>query len=403
MRAKFAWAVMVLCLWVFDAVGQEPMQPLPPVDEWVIVEGIDSGETFAVDMPARPSPRFFAEIDYVAYWLKPVCLKPPTLSIGDPNGAMPGVLGQPGSVLIQGGHKFEFKGANGIKPRLAWWLNDDVGTEVEGFVLERVAAPQDVTTVNGSPPTYIVFQNPDNTDAALPFTIPGVVTGTSTATGSSRMWGIDSNLAVRWPGQPGGRLQATLLAGCRYLHLEDRVVITNRQALVADPSQFAVGQANFSTRSQFIGGQLGSRFGIAWERVNFDITTKLAFGSVYLTSDVLGSPLLAGNSVLPPLVPGPVLALPSNTRSRSTSRVAVVPELNLKLRWQVTERAFVTLGYNLLYWNKVLCPGDQMDSHLNTTQLPGQGPVVGPRVPAPLLVFTDAFAHGLETGFGFNF
>ena len=67
------------------------------------------------------------------------------------------------------------------------------------------------------------------------------------------------------------------------------------------------------------------------------------------------------------------------------------------------EHVHLTLGYNLLYWNKILCPGDQMDSHVNVTQLPFRGPVVGPRVPAPQFVFTDAFAHGLEAGLGFRF
>jgi hypothetical protein len=81
----------------------------------------------------------------------------------------------------------------------------------------------------------------------------------------------------------------------------------------------------------------------------------------------------------------------------------VVPEFNLRLRWQAGDHFFLTLGYDLLYWNKILCPGDQMDPHVNITQLPFRGPVVGPAVPAPKFVFTDAFVHGLEAGVGFSF
>jgi hypothetical protein len=102
-------------------------------------------------------------------------------------------------------------------------------------------------------------------------------------------------------------------------------------------------------------------------------------------------------------VPGPLLALPSNVGRLASDRITVVPEFNVRMRWQVTGHAYLTLGYNLLYWNRILCPGDQMDPHVNTTQLPFRGPATGPAAPAPQFVFTDAFAHGLEAGLGFNF
>jgi hypothetical protein len=102
-------------------------------------------------------------------------------------------------------------------------------------------------------------------------------------------------------------------------------------------------------------------------------------------------------------VPGPLLALPSNVGRMASDRIALVPELNLRVRWQVVDHLELTLGYNALYWNKILCPGDQMDAHVNTTQLPFRGPVEGARVPAHEFVFTDAFAHGLEVGLGITF
>jgi hypothetical protein len=307
---------------------------------------------------------------------------------------------------VQGGHKFEFGGADGIRSRVGAWLTDDqlLGAEVEGFVLEQVAAGDPVTTKNGSPATFLVFQNPDNTPAALPFTVPGVVNGSSSAVGTSRLWGLESNLAAHITAERGAwRLQATGLAGCRYLQLDDRVVVTNRQSLASDPSAVAVGEANFATRNQFIGGQLGSRLGVARGPLALDVTTKLAFGETHLASEVAGGPLLAGASVQPPLVPGPLLALPSNVGRLASDRITVVPELNLRLRWQLSEHVHLTLGYNLLYWNKILCPGDQMDPHVNTTQLPFRGPTVGPAVPAQQFVFTDAFAQGLEAGLGLSF
>ncbi|MFN4260577.1 MAG: BBP7 family outer membrane beta-barrel protein, partial [Gemmataceae bacterium] len=346
------------------------------------------------------------ELDYVLYWLKPVCFTVPGLSIGDPNDPEPGVFGQPGTRLIQGDHKFEFRGANGLRSRLGFWLTKDqfLGVETEGFVLEQVTASQDVVAGAANPPVFLVFQNPDGTNAALPFSIPGVVNGSSTAVGQSQMWGLETNLAIHFHQQRGPwTLHATGLFGCRYLHLEDRVIVTNRQSLVSEPSITAVGEAQFATRNQFVGGQLGSRLGVERGPWQVDLTTKLAFGETHLVSMVAGGPLLSGASVAPPLVPGPLLALPSNVGQSSSNRITVVPELNLRVRWRFLDGCYVTVGYNLLYWNKILCPGDQMDRQVNITALPFRGPLVGRPAPAPKFVFTDTFRQGLEAGLGINF
>src|SRR5947209_5575566 len=57
----------------------------------------------------QPSSCFYAEVDYLLRWFKPVCLTPPLLTIGSPTSAVPGALGQPGTQVVVGeSHKFEF-------------------------------------------------------------------------------------------------------------------------------------------------------------------------------------------------------------------------------------------------------------------------------------------------------
>lgn len=107
--------------------------------------------------------------------------------------------------------------------------------------------------------------------------------------------------------------------------------------------------------------------------------------------------------VLPPLVPGPLLALPSNLGRSTFARITVVSECTLRLRWQVGEGSHLTPGYKVLHWNKILCPGDQMDGQVNTTLLPFRGPVVGASDPAPKFAFTDTFRQRVEAGLGFTF
>jgi hypothetical protein len=350
--------------------------------------------------------RFWAKVDYLVWWLKPVCLKPPTLTVGSPADAIPGAVGQPHTELVMGEHKFEFSPASGIRPSVGVWLTSDqfLSWETEGLLLEQVAASQSFRSSNGSPASFIPFQDPSNVNQALPLSIPALVNGGSVAVGSSRLWGVESDLAGHFSAPKGGfLLSGAVLFGLRYLDLEDRVTITNRQTLVNDLSAFAVGADRFATRNEFYGGQLGSRLGLSRDRWSLELLTKMALGETHQLREVTGQPLSAGSVVSPLLLPGPFLALPSNVGRETADRITLVPEIGVTVHYDLTERVSVSLGYSCLYWNKVLCPGDQMDSHANVTQLPFHGPVVGPRLPAPIFEHTDAFAQGLNVGLGFRY
>jgi hypothetical protein len=404
----------------------EPIAPASPVNRNEANNGLilpisvqaGAGNGGIPDLDAKPacqggfeadncSPsRFWANVDYLLWWLKPVCLKPPTLTLGSAADAIPGAVGQPHTQVVMGDHKFEFSGASGISVGAGTWLTSDqvLSFEVGGFLLEKAEASQSFRSSNGSPPSYIPFQDPSNVNQALPFGVPGVVNGTSAAVGSSRLWGAEGNLSAHFSTAKGGVVLAgAVLFGLRYLDLEDRVTVTNQQNLVSDPLGFAIGSDNFTTRNQFYGGQLGSRLGLSGGNWSLDIVTKMALGITHQVSEVFGQPLLAGSVASPLLLPGPYLALPSNIGRQSANRITLVPDVSLTVHYNLTSYLSLSLGYSCLYWNKVLCPGDQMDTHVNITQLPFHGPITGPGLPAPMLMHTDAFAQGVRAGVEFRF
>jgi hypothetical protein len=343
---------------------------------------------------------FYADAALLLRWFKPVCETPPVITIGSPADRVPGAVGQPGTQVVLGkSHKFEFPMTPGMEFTGGWDRGDGaLGVEVSGFLMQRAANSQHFAAdPSGSPNTYLAYQAPDNTQQALPFTIPGVVTGASTSMGTTKVWGIESNLFLplslgvgRWT------VYGKFLAGARYLDLTDRVHVTNTLQLVADPSAVATGEDQFSTHNQFAGPQVGTTVGVAWGRWSLEYTTKLAAGITHQSRDIEGSPLVATTFPSPLLVPGPLLALPSNIGHESARRVTLVPEVGLKSEVALTSWCSVSLGYSLLYWNKVLCPGDQMSPLANITQLPFHGPVTGPLQPMPLFVHTDYFAQGLS-------
>ena len=57
---------------------------------------------------------------------------------------------------------------------------------------------------------------------------------------------------------------------------------------------------------------------------------------------------------------------------------------------------------NFLFLSNVARPGNQIDRTVNTTQLFGTPPVVGPARPAPLFNQSDFWAQGVNVGLEFH-
>lgn len=365
-----------------------------------------------LDLFAPVSPTgnyFYADAELLLRWFKPVCASVPVITLGNPADRIPGALGQPGTQVVIGGeppHKFEFSMTPGWQVTLGWGRGDgSIGFEASGFVMAQASNKQQFSAdANGFPFSYLPYQAPNNSFRALPFTIPGVVTGGSESVGITKLWGAEADLTAPFTIDRGGyALYGTFLLGARYLDLTDQVNVTNSLHLVANPLAYAAGADHFQTHNQFAGPQIGTTLGLSCGRCAVELTTKFAAGVTEQTRIIEGSPLVAASAFSPLLVPGPLLALPSNVSRKSASRVTLIPEIDFKSRFAVTSWCNVTLGYSLLYWNKVLCPGDQMSPLVNVTQLPFRGPVVGPLDPKAPFNHTDYFAQGVNIGVEFRY
>jgi hypothetical protein len=345
---------------------------------------------------------FYADVDFLLRWFKPVCETPAVVTLGSPAAPIPGALGQPGTTAVIGlGQKFEFPMTPGVQLTTGWDRGDGaLGFMVSGFKMAQASSSQRfLANPDGTPNSYLAYQAPDNSYQALPFTIPGVVTGGSLSVGRTMIWGIESDLTIPFTiARDGYSYYGKVLVGGRYLDLTDHVNVSNSLHLVGDPADNAYGSDEFTTHNQFAGPQIGTTFGINWNRLSLDATSKLAAGFTRQLRTIQGSPVLESTDPSPLLVPGPFLALPSNISRETAARVTLVPEIGLKSRLAVTSWCTLSFGYSLLYWNKVLCPGDQMSPLVNITQLPFHGPVTGPLDPKPLFVHTDYFAQGMDFG-----
>jgi hypothetical protein len=101
----------------------------------------------------------------------------------------------------------------------------------------------------------------------------------------------------------------------------------------------------------------------------------------------------AGASVT---VPGGLLALPTNIGEYTRNEMAVLPEMNLNLRYDITCNLRATLGYTVIYMDNVVRSGDQIDLGINPSQIGGA--LAGDPRPAFSFVEDDLFVHGVNAG-----
>ncbi len=78
----------------------------------------------------------------------------------------------------------------------------------------------------------------------------------------------------------------------------------------------------------------------------------------------------------------------------------MVPEVSLRVGWQLGAALRATMGYTFLYASSVARPGGQIDRAINPSQGPAffTGPPAGPARPVFLGNDADFWVHGLSFG-----
>jgi len=358
---------------------------------------------------AKPT-RVWAGADYLLWQLRGDSL-PPLLTASPPGTpqAQAGVLSAPGTTVLFGGSGVNDDWRSGWQVRGGLWLDCEQKLAVEAnfFLLEQVGAGFDVTS-NGTPILSRPFFNTElgRQDAQL-VAFPGLLAGHVSVAEASSLLGT------------GAWLRCNLCCGCRhwvdgvigyrFLRLRDRLTITEN-LVSTDPASATTPLGTtldvvdrFETTNQFHGVDLGLAGEVRRGALVLEWFTRLAVGGN--TGDVA----ISGASTftvpgLPPMVqPGGLLALSSNSGRFSKDRVGLVPEVGLRLGYQITPWLRGSAGYNFLYWTDVIRPGTQIDTAVNPNLLPPPVPG-GPARPAPRVGdTTDLWAHGFSLGLEVRF
>jgi hypothetical protein len=362
--------------------------------------------------------------EYLLWWVKNGPLPVPLVTTGPfppLPGVRPGVLGQPGTALVFGLTDLDYHTFSGLRVTAGSWLNSGqtVGFEGRGFLLERKTNQfRAASDAAGNP----VLALP-NTFLGMPerFTISQANerSGSVDVPSTSRLWGAEANVLLSLARE--GSLHVCALAGFRYLDLrEDLGIDSFSTALniglptdtvvflgqpVRPPGSVLVND-QFGTRNQFFGGQIGGRVDYTSGKLFGSLAVRVALGDTHETISNSGTTTLIVPGQPNLTVNGGRLVGPSNAGHFTRDAFSVVPEVEVKVGYQVTSKIKAFVGYNFLYWTEVVRPGNQIDQTIDARQVPTsivftQG-FVGT---APTVPFrkSDYWAQGINFGLAIAF
>jgi hypothetical protein len=371
--------------------------------------------------------------DYIMAWTKhePV---PPLVTTGPSSlfatGGIPGALGQPGTVILFGGTPLTFgQPTSGLRGDIGIWLDHDnhCSLDVGGFYLPRQFDRFGLASNAAGSPTITrpFFNTATGTEDviidALPgnaaLFIPALASGAVNVTASQLLWGLDLN--ARYNAYPGRFLHAEALMGIRYVRLVEDLDVADFVTPFAVPpggpttaftflgqpvptgSQI-FDQDSFRTSNQFIGFQLGGRLNWDFGRWFVGLNGKAAVGATQQQVQINGVTTVSGLGT----APGGVLALPSNIGNHERTEVSFLPEVGIDAGVNLTRWCRIHAGYSFLFWTDVVRPGDQIDTVVNTGQLPTApnfGTSVGPARPAFAFHDSNFWVQYLNIGVELHF
>jgi hypothetical protein len=387
----------------------------------------DGFESCSSDCCCPAGPHLWATAEYLFWVVRganfPVLASTSTAPFDVRNPvATGGVLGQPATAVLFGGPQSSFLDS-GARFRAGYWFDDceTVGIDVGGFFLGDHSLGGG-TFGSG---VFPVLARPI-TDAVTggatveSTTLPGLSSGTLSVASNSSLWGAEAN--YRQNLCCGCTYRVDMLAGFRYLNLSESLNIQeNFTVLPTAPALFASNPAemaavarlvgsnitvadSFQTRNQFYGGQVGATYTQHFGNWVVDLRGTVGLGDTHQSVDINGVTQIQGGAMGNRTLTGGLLALPTNIGHYSRDRFGVLPEVGVTLGYQVTDHVRVFVGYNLLYWNSVVRPGDQVNTTVNTHYVPSFQLVgsanrsAAPVQPAFNFHSTDFWAQGGTVG-----
>ena len=373
----------------------EDLAPPPPHSDLVYASG--------------PSNLWWVRGEYLLWWTDG--MRTPPLVTTSPNGtpqAAAGVLDQGATTLFGGDLLTDSR--SGGRIRFGTWLDEGrcIGVEAEYFALDDIHEDF-VGNSTGDPilarPFFNALTNAEDSELVA---FPGVVSGTVTANaqGSLQSAGVRMLWNLCQSGLPNSlcsidrtESRLDLLLGYRFLRLDESLQMREQltSQLENDPGTFDISD-RFATQNKFNGFEIGLSRTEGYHRWSLDMLAKIAFGNVHQSVSINGS-TISDDGTGPQTFTGGLLAQRTNIGDYSRDRFALIPELGVTLGYQLTPRWQANFGYSLIYWDRTVRAGEQIDRTVNPNLLPPEVvPFSGPLRPEFSFQENGFWAQGMSFG-----
>jgi hypothetical protein len=352
-------------------------------------------------------PRYWVFADYLM-WVPQNQSYPPLVTASLNGGT--GVLGAPGTVVLF--DRFNDPIRSGMRIGGGFWFHEDGcwGADVNYWFLST----QNQTAAfgnNGDPNIgRPFFDVTDGTPKAEIVSFAGAVVGTVNVHQTQQIWGFEANLRRKLTSGAWGWLDLQL--GYRHFTLNEGLQI-DENLLAANPAPapptHILVDDRFRTANSYNGAQIGLasewRFAPRW---TLNSGVRVSMGVVSQTVDIAGATVIDIPGFGSFAGPGGLLTQPSNIGMRSVNRFAVMPELNLKLGYDITPNLRMYVGYDFMYISSVVRPTGQIDLNVNRFQVfvppPfGAGAVNPAPFPAARFHPQDMWVQGFNAGFQYKY
>lgn len=378
--------------------------------------GFAGGPELIVPPPPPPFPRIWASAEYLYWWEKNEPFNAPLLTTS-PVGtsfATAGIIGQPGTEILYGkgsshNSSVNFHGFNGVRGTVGGWFDNYYRFGAEGsiFGLETKKSTFNTSTAEHAILTIPYFNVTSQTERVLHISFPDYDTDDIAIKNKSSLWGADVNGLLGL--YTGENFQLAALAGFRYLNLDESMdIFTHSLFFNANPPFVPFANSvfdtvdTFKTENQFYAFQLGARGSLIYRRFTLDASAKVAFGENEQTQKIDGQTVITSPSSAPITATGGILALTSNIGRFHRDEFAVATEEQVKLGYLITPNIHPYIGYNFLYINKVIRPGNEINRNINDNEIPPASPG-GPAAPLPIFHNSSFWAQGITAGLEVRF
>ncbi|MEI8366554.1 MAG: BBP7 family outer membrane beta-barrel protein [Parachlamydiaceae bacterium] len=369
--------------------------------------------------PCKCTDRVWVDAEYL-YWQIKNSPEPVPLVIqsatNDPT------LGSAGSTVVLGGNSINNDWRSGGKISCGYWFDDArcFGVDASYFFLPSTSTRQSVSSsglpgtsflaipffnVTSAAESSFVIANPD------PLLHNGAYSALAELKTRNQVQGAELNGLMTFP--CGCGLNMAVLAGFRYWNFNESLNFTVNSPYLAYPEDVFTTIDKFDVQNNFYGGQLGVAFDYMYDCFFVNLKAKVALGANCGRVDINGSLLTNEfNPVFSTGAPqsyiGGFFADPTNIGNHSKTLFSVIPEVNINIGYQIMDSLRLQVGYTFMYASNVLWAGKEIDSNLNTTQIPAiafepSPTLVGAPSPTPLTRTDGFWAQGVNVGLEFSF